>query len=202
MVSVNPDAVKYVRDFIGPKFDLPENVIRELVCISHMMDTSAQRRAREFEPQTEQVEDTLGYSSIYTRVALGEKAFRFAVFTYLSGVPSWSRKKANLMNFDMCRSGLAERLTKDETLLIAFVKDTKLPEVLYRPVFDEEVEQRNLRKPRKVLPKTPHNVHFAMKMLYAMIGAVQVEHGGNKAEQFVHDVILEGYMTRGIMKLV
>ncbi|KAG5356758.1 hypothetical protein CJU90_2107 [Yarrowia sp. C11] len=195
MVTVDIDSVRYVQDFIGPKFQLPEPVIRELLCISHTLTPSAQRKGTPFQEQKTHIEGTLGYGSINSRVLLGQHAYKFAVFSYLTKVPSWSRKKANLMNFDICRSGLAERLTKDETLVLAFVKSTKLIKSLYVPLAEE-----NTKSGQKF--RQMHDTHTATKMLFALIASIQLEHGGAKAEEFVHEVILEGYMTSGLLNLV
>ncbi|KAG5366820.1 hypothetical protein CJU89_1266 [Yarrowia sp. B02] len=196
MVTVDIESVRYVQDFIGPKYQLPEAVIRELLCISHTLTPSAQQ-GKPFQEQTASIEDTLGYGSINSRVLLGQHAYKFAVFSYLTKVPSWSRKKANLMNFDICRSGLADRLSRDETLVLAFVKNTNLIKSLYVPLPDEGERVRRGQAFKKM-----HNTHLATKMLFALISSIQIEHGGDKAEQFVHEVILEGYMTSGLLNLV
>ncbi|QNQ00310.1 Hypothetical protein YALI2_E01625g [Yarrowia lipolytica] len=195
MVTIDIESVRYVQDFIGPKYELPEAVIRELLCISHTLTPSAQRKGTPFQTQKTHIEDTLGYGAINSRVLLGQHAYKFAVFSYLTKVPSWSRKKANLMNFDICRSGLADRLTRDETLVLAFVKNTKLIKSLYVPLPEENANKRQAF--RKM-----HDTHYATKMLFALIASIHIEHGGVKAEEFVHEVILEGYMTSGLMTLV
>lgn len=195
MVTVDIESVRYVQDFIGPKFELPEAVIRELLCISHTLTPSTQRKGTPFQAQKTHIEDTLGYGAINSRILLGQHAYKFAVFSYLTKVPSWSRKKANLMNFDICRTGLAERLTRDETLVLAFVKNTKLVKSLYVPLPEETTYKRQVFKKM-------HDTHYATKLLFALIASIQLEHGGNRAEEFVHEVILEGYMTSGLLNLV
>lgn len=211
MVTVDRDSVQYVKDFIGPKYELPEHVIRELLCIVHMLPRTPEPQRRSLATNDHETEvsniiesheavlhedlTTLGYNSLHNRITLGKHAVQFGIFAYLSKVPSWSRKKANLMNFEICQSDLALRLTKDDTLVTSFVNNTKLKSHLYIPLGDETDEYSKSR-----FQKT-HRVHYATSMLYALIGSIQVEHGNSKAEEFVHDVVLDGYMTKGLFDI-